>query len=827
MSRVLARWSRLVTARPYVTLLALVVVTVVLAAGAGRRAPVVEGAALAFLPPDHAVANAIRDIDEFFGESSDVGVVTLLFRGEGLTPEGLSQMDALIDRLVRDPGVGGLLAHGDPVVSPALLLAAVIQTDGFESATQAEIDAARGTAGIGDALEAMTGTDTDGTPVAIATIRLINTGDERVKDTERRINELAAADSGPLRVSSISPAVIEDEYKKATEEGMAPLIGLALLLIAVLILVFLRTLSDLSLTLLGLLFSLIWVIGAEGWLGPNALGLIGAPSTLTALVPIIVISLTVDYAIQTVSHYREQRAAGDAVAAAARTGLQRVTVPLLLAAGTTIASLLVNLLSPIGLMGDFGIVAGLGVAMSLTVMLTLLPAGRAIIDRRREARGTLAQPRPVADALPGIGRMAEVLGTSVARRPAPYFAIVIAVTIGLGSAIPGIESGFNIREILPRGGSVLEDMETLDATVGGSTEMASVLVAAEATGTRTLLNLHDLRTAFEDERRRPPAAAGPILVSYELLVNDWTEKSGAPGDSYDPELAALFGEATEGLQLDPALMQEFLDRLKTLEPTLARSLVDDPGGIDALLVQFPTYAGDPEVTRALQEDIEGLWFGDDGAVTATSLGIVGVSITDEIISQQTRAITTTIAVALGLLAVFFWVTLRQPLLAIVAVGPIVLVLIWVLGTMALLNIRYTLITSIITALSIGIGVDYTIHLIHRYREEFTRVRDPEQAAVRTLATTGSALLGSALTTALGLGVLVASPLLASQQFGITAAITIVYSLVVSMLVVPPAMTVWGAYQNMRLRSMVQRWADELDEVIEQVHRHHEQERPSS
>ena len=31
------------------------------------------------------------------------------------------------------------------------------------------------------------------------------------------------------------------------------------------------------------------------------------------------------------------------------------------------------------------------------------------------------------------------------------------------------------------------------------------------------------------------------------------------------------------------------------------------------------------------------------------------------------------------------------------------------------------------------------------------------------------------------------------------------------------MTIWGAYQNMRLRSMVQRWATELDEAIDAVH----------
>ena len=88
-------------------------------------------------------------------------------------------------------------------------------------------------------------------------------------------------------MSSVSPVVVEDEYKEATESGMLPLIGLALLLIAALILLFLRTLSDLLLTLVGLLFSLIWVIGAEGWLGPDALGLIGPPSSLSAMVPII------------------------------------------------------------------------------------------------------------------------------------------------------------------------------------------------------------------------------------------------------------------------------------------------------------------------------------------------------------------------------------------------------------------------------------------------------------------------------------------------------------------------------------------------------------
>ncbi len=827
MNSILDTLSRMVTARPWVTLIVLLILTVVLAAGAGRRAPVIEGAALAFLPPGNAIAEATEKIDEFFGDSGEVNVVTILFRGEAFTPGALAQMDGLVDAMVDDPAVMDFLAHGDPVVAPSRLIKDALQVGDLGAVTQAEIDGARGVPEVAAALAAMTGTDRDGTPVAIATIRLRDTGDGRVQAAERRINALAIADEGALRVSTVSPIVVEDEYREATESGMAPLIGLALLLIAALLLLFLRTLSDLLLTLMGLLVALIWVIGAEGWLGPDGLGLIGPPSSLSVMVPIIVISLTVDYAIQAVSHYREQRAGGGPVLEAVRAGLRTVTVPLTLAAVTTIVSLLANLFSPIGVIGDFGIVAGLGVGLSLIVMLTLVPAGRTIIDRRREARGTLQPPRPIANALPGVGRLAEVLGASVTRRPAPYIGGVLAVTIGLGFAATGLESGFSIRDVLPRGGTVLADMETLDAAVGGSTEMASVLVEAEATETRTLLNLRDLEAAFADEARRPRVAAGPMHASYESLARDWTHDSGVPGDNYDRELASLFREASAEVRLDPALMQQFLDRLAELDPAVARGLINNPDGIDAMLLQFPAFTDDPAGMKLVQDEIDALWAGDDDAITATSLSITSVTVTDEITSRQTEAISATIGLALGILTIFFWLTLRQPVLAFIAVAPIVLVLICVLGTMALLGIPYTLVTSIITALSIGIGVDYTIHVIHRYREEFARVRNPEKAAIRTLATTGSALLGSALTTALGLGVLVASPLLASQQFGITAAITIGYSLIVSILLVPPAMTVWGAYQNMRLRSMVERIWTDLDVAIDDVHRRHEQEQGSS
>ncbi len=828
MYTALGNLSRLVTARPWITIALLLLVTVALAYGAGFRAPPTEGASLAFLPPDHPLVQASEDVEEHFGDSGEVLAGTLIFRGETLTPDSLAQMDALASDIASDPLVRDVLTPTDSIIVPSSFVKAILQVDDLGAVTQAQIDAARDVPGIGEALSAMTGVDKDGTEIAIGNIRLINTADDSASKAEFRIDELANESEGPFGISFLSPAIIQEEYEKATEEGMAPLILLALVLIPALIFVFTRSIADTFLSLTGLVLSITWVVGAEGWLGPEsplpeALRIIGPPSSLTTLIPVIIISLTVDYALQTISHYREQRLEGLPVREAVRAGMRNVTIPLTLAAVTTMAGMLASLFSPIAVIGDFGVVAAMGVGLSLIVMLTLIPAGRTIIDRRRESRGSLPPTRAISNAVPGVSRIAEILGREVTRRPAPYIVGVLAVTVVMGYFATGLKSEFSIRDVLPNDGSVLENLETLDAAVGGSTELASLLVTAEITDSRTLLNLHDLTNPFEDERTRPSSAAEPVQKSFEDIVHDWTNDSGEPGDNYDAELAALFERASPGVELDPVLMQEFVDELLIREPELSQFIVNNPDGMDLLLLQFLVFNEDQPRLGRLQAELEELWLGEDDNIIVTSLAIVSVAVGDQITSRQTEAIGTTAAVAVTILAIFFWLTLRQPALAVIAVGPIVLVLICVLGTMRLLDIPYSLITSIITALSIGIGVDYTIHIIHRYREEYSQLRNPEQAAIRTLSTTGSALLGSAMTTGMGFGVLIAAPLTASQQFGITATITIVYSLIVSVLLVLPAMVVWGAYQNVRLRSTAQRWAEELDLEIDAVHRRHEAE----
>ena len=133
--------------------------TVVLAAGGSLRTEPTEGADVAFLPPGHPIATATHEIEELFGDSSEISVVTLIFRGEALTPGGLSQMSSLINDIVSEPGVGELLAPGHPIFAPSFLIGSALQVNDFESVTQEQIDSVRNVPEIQGALAFMTGTD--------------------------------------------------------------------------------------------------------------------------------------------------------------------------------------------------------------------------------------------------------------------------------------------------------------------------------------------------------------------------------------------------------------------------------------------------------------------------------------------------------------------------------------------------------------------------------------------------------------------------------------------------------------------------------------------
>ena len=122
--------------------------------------------------------------------------------------------------------------------------------------------------------------------------------------------------------------------------------------------------------------------------------------------------------------------------------------------------------------------------------------------------------------------------------------------------------------------------------------------------------------------------------------------------------------------------------------------------------------------------------------------------------------------------------------ALVVLTPVVLATLWVVGSMVLLSLKWNVLTIMVTALSLGIGIDYAIHMWRRFESERSKTDDIWKALEETISTTGVALILSAGTTALGFLVLLLSPMPVVQQFGLVTALTVTYSLVLSIIVLP-------------------------------------------
>jgi len=148
----------------------------------------------------------------------------------------------------------------------------------------------------------------------------------------------------------------------------------------------------------------------------------------------------------------------------------------------------------------------------------------------------------------------------------------------------------------------------------------------------------------------------------------------------------------------------------------------------------------------------------------------------------TQIESTAISLIVSFLVLF--VLTRRIMPAIIVLFPVGIASLWVVGSMALIGLKWNVLTVMVTALTLGIGIDYSIHMWRRFEVELQKRGDHWGALKEALDTTGVALMLSATTTMAGFAVLLFSPMPIIQDFGLITAITVLFSLVLALMVLP-------------------------------------------
>jgi len=144
---------------------------------------------------------------------------------------------------------------------------------------------------------------------------------------------------------------------------------------------------------------------------------------------------------------------------------------------------------------------------------------------------------------------------------------------------------------------------------------------------------------------------------------------------------------------------------------------------------------------------------------------------DSIVRSQIQSILLAIILVFVCL-IFMLHSFTGGLIGLVPIGFTILV---ILGLMGYIGVPLDIATVLVGSISIGIGIDYSIHFVSRFRKEFKEAGTELNALDKTLETTGKAILINVITVTMGFLVLILGNLVPLQRFGILVAITMVSS----------------------------------------------------
>ena len=135
----------------------------------------------------------------------------------------------------------------------------------------------------------------------------------------------------------------------------------------------------------------------------------------------------------------------------------------------------------------------------------------------------------------------------------------------------------------------------------------------------------------------------------------------------------------------------------------------------------------------------------------------------------------------GLILFFFFRSFKAVFFPLVIIGVIV---VWVMGTLALLQYKITLLTGLIPSIIVVIGIPNSVYMLNKYHQEYAAHGDQRRALEKIIKNIGLVTFITNFTTAVGFFVLVFTGIPILKEFGIVAGLNIMCTFVVSTIMIP-------------------------------------------
>lgn len=590
--------------------------------------------------------------------------------------------------------------------------------------------------------------------------------DARLNQLRGSLGGHIAADPSPDDEPSVPPATIEfaGGHRIAVEteaivkrESIVNSVGSLALILPLLFLAF----RSVWLVLVGSLpsaLSLVLVLGALGFYGVRL-------SAATTGAAAMLFGLGVDGVV--LLYVAHQLAIAQGSSDDAPTSIAGPSASMLLGMFTTAGTFYGLAFVDFPSLRQLGLLIGHSMVACGILTLIMVPA---LLPRR--------PPRRLRPAL-----LMPALAVWVARRRVAVLVAAAILTVGLGAAATRLKIDPTLDRLRSTTGAArLEERIGRDFGLPGEV----YVILAEGTELQALLRANERLTA-QLRSELPALLLQPPSRFLPSEAAQTTAMARVRAARLDPRaLTASFEQARIDAGFTPGAFAPFLARLPALVDPSQRLSYDDYLAHDLgdLIGRFifrdggrwllATYAfpGDAAEARHVQAVIDAV----DPSQTLTGLPMVNLDLAKRFLPDFIKGL------GIGTLIVVVLIigTFRDVRLSVFALLPTLVGLIWTAGILALVGMELDLFAIFAVVTFVGIGVDYGVHLVHRYSERGDAIRATAELAPVILVAAGITMFGYAT--------LVTSSYPPLRSIGIVSTVSVIALAAASVLMLPALLT---------------------------------------
>jgi predicted RND superfamily exporter protein len=478
---------------------------------------------------------------------------------------------------------------------------------------------------------------------------------------------------------------------------------------------------------------------------------------ITVLVPIMLIAIANDYGIHLIAKYQELNYEDNPYSNKdlAKNIFSALSKPVILTGLTTTAGMLCLLGHIIIPSRQLSILASCGILFALAASLLFIPAVVSMLPKSKPVFFAKNDKKPFLD------KMLILFGRLVTSKPKAIIAAALLSALAVSVGIFFVIVDTDPNNYYPDNHPVAYSGKLVNENLGGAQNISVV---------------------FQGDIKKPRIMAKIDRMEQEL--------SELPDVGNTSSIARVLRQMSRALN-DPD--EEWYDEIPDNRNAVAQyfelySMSGDPEDFEKM-VDFPyehalltarlTTASTNKMETVIQS-VKRKADVDPDILLVGGFGSILSELAHEIVTGQLLSLGLAILIVGILLVILF----RSVTAGLISAIPLALSMAALFGLMGIFRIELNVSTAMLSAIMIGVGVDYTIHYLWRFREERQKGLDPKEAAKITLTTTGRGIVFNAFSVIFGFGALLISGFLPVRFFGFLVVVSISSCLMGALILIP-------------------------------------------